>query len=123
MRILQIIDGLGTGGAEKLLVDTVPLLVDKGFVVDVLLLNGERTPFYFELEKTHSCTIFSLGKSYYNPLYIFKMASFFKKYDLNGKTETSKIESIEELKKIIENVFNLQLLKVTNLDEKLKKLF
>lgn len=82
MRILQIIDGLGTGGAEKLVVDTVPLLVAKGFLVDVLLLNGERTPFYFELEKTQSCTIFSLGKSYYNPLYIFKMMSFLKKYDL-----------------------------------------
>jgi len=82
MKILQIIDGLGIGGAEKLIAETVPLLVDKGFIIDVLLLNGERTHLYEELENRQCCRIFSLGNSFYNPLYILKMIPFLKKYDL-----------------------------------------
>lgn len=82
MKVLQIIDSLQVGGAEKLLIETVPKLVEKGFEVDVLLLNGIRTPFYNELESMNNCNIYSLGRSYYNPLYILKMIPFLKKYDL-----------------------------------------
>lgn len=82
MKILQIIDGLGTGGAEKLILETVPLMSDAGHEVDVLLLNGEKTPFYKQLESTNSCSIFSLGKSYYNLFYIFKIIPFLYKYDI-----------------------------------------
>ncbi|MGL6128110.1 glycosyltransferase, partial [Chryseobacterium artocarpi] len=82
MKILQIIDSLGTGGAEKLILETVPLMSDAGHEVDVLLLNGEKTPFYEQLESTNSCSIFSLGKSFYNPFYIFKIIPFLFKYDV-----------------------------------------
>lgn len=82
MKILHIIDSLGTGGAEKLIVDTVPILVEKGNKVDVLLLNGEKTPFYTELESRNCCTIYSLGESFYNPLYIFKIIPYLFKYDI-----------------------------------------
>ncbi|CAH0274498.1 glycosyltransferase [Chryseobacterium sp. WG14] len=82
MRILQVIDCLSIGGAEKNLVEIVPLLVERGFVVDVLLLNGNKTPFYYQLEKLGITKIFSLGDSYYNPKYIFKMIPYLKKYDL-----------------------------------------
>lgn len=82
MKILQIIDSLGTGGAEKLILDTVPLFVKKGNQVDVLLLNGEKTPFYKELESLNCCNIYSLGSSFYNPLYILKIISYLYKYDV-----------------------------------------
>lgn len=82
MRILQIIDSLHVGGAEKLIVDSVPLMVKKGNKVDVLLLNSDKTPFYKELENTNTCTISSLGNSFYNPLYIFKIIKFLKNYDV-----------------------------------------
>lgn len=82
MKILQIIDSLGTGGAEKLILETVPLMSDAGHEIDVLLLNGEKTPFYEQLESTKSCSIFSLGKSFYNPFYIFKIIPFLYKYDV-----------------------------------------
>ncbi|MEN5233471.1 glycosyltransferase [Sphingobacterium faecium] len=82
MRILHVVNGLGTGGAEKLIVDIVPLIVVKGHVVDVLLLNGENTPFLKELRELGCCTIISLGFSFYNPFYIFKIIPYLKKYDL-----------------------------------------
>lgn len=82
MKILQIIDSLSTGGAEKLIVDTVPLYVQKGFKTDVLLLNGNVTPFYKELLEKKCTNIFSLGNSFYNPLYIFKIIPYLRKYDV-----------------------------------------
>ncbi|MDH2207305.1 MULTISPECIES: glycosyltransferase family 4 protein [unclassified Empedobacter] len=79
---MQIIDSLAIGGAEKLIVETVPLLVAKGNQVDVVLLNGEKTHLYKELEALNCCTIFTLGTSYYNPIYILKLIPFFYKYDV-----------------------------------------
>ena len=52
MKVLQIIDGLITGGAERLIVETVPLMKERGVIIDVLLLNGNITPFYNELAET-----------------------------------------------------------------------
>ncbi|WP_291062625.1 MULTISPECIES: glycosyltransferase [unclassified Empedobacter] len=82
MRILQIIDSLGVGGAEKLIRETVPLLVTKGYQVDVVLLNGEKTHLYKELEAINCCTINTLGDSFYNPFYILKLIPYFYKYDV-----------------------------------------
>lgn len=82
MRILQLIDSLSTGGAEKLIVETVPLMKKKGLTIDVLLLSDEKTPFYKELEKSKTCNIYSLGKSFYNPYYIIKIIPYLKKYDV-----------------------------------------
>lgn len=82
MRILQVIDSLGIGGAEKLIADTVPLMVKQGYIVDVLLLNGEHTAFYEELASKECCKIYSLGRSYYNPIYVFKIIKYFREYDI-----------------------------------------
>jgi hypothetical protein len=38
MRVLQIINSLDTGGAEKLILDTVPIYRKKKIEMDVLLL-------------------------------------------------------------------------------------
>lgn len=82
MRIVQIIDSLGIGGAERLITEVVPLLANKGYKVDVVLLNGERTHLYKELENFDCCHIYSLGKSFYNPFYIVKLIPYFYKYDV-----------------------------------------
>lgn len=82
MKILHIINGLGGGGAEKLIIDMMPLLVKKGNDADILLLNGEQTAFYNELEKQEVGRIFSLGSSFYNPLYIFKIIPYLSQYDV-----------------------------------------
>ena len=84
MRVLQIINSLGTGGAEKLLLESLPLFYKEGLEVDLLLLDGNEYPFLVELEKKFKGKIFKIAKKkfVYNPLYIFKIKSYMKRYDL-----------------------------------------
>jgi glycosyltransferase involved in cell wall biosynthesis len=83
IKILQVINSLATGGAEKLILETVPLYRNKDIEMDVLLLDGSRYPFYEKLESLNCCTIYSLGfKSVYNPLAIIKIMPYLKKYDI-----------------------------------------
>ena len=83
MKVLQIINGLNTGGAEKLLLETLPLYREKGITMDILVLDGSQYPFMKELQKLDCFTIFSLGNgSVYNPLLIFKITNFLKKYNI-----------------------------------------
>lgn len=83
MRILHVITSLHTGGAEKLMVDLLPRLRDMGDEVELLLFDGTRTPFYEELVnsgiKIHSL---SVGSNVYNPLHIFRLLKYLKKYDI-----------------------------------------
>lgn len=83
MKILQVINSLGTGGAEKLLLDTIPKYNASGLSMDLLLLNGTNYPFLAELKKQNDVTIFNFGTgSVYNPLHIFRLIKILRKYDL-----------------------------------------
>lgn len=83
MRILQIINSLATGGAEKLLLETLPIYKEKGIIMDLLVLNGQEYPFLKELKKTACCSVFSVGTgSVYNPINVFKIIPHLKKYDV-----------------------------------------
>ena len=83
MKILHIINSLATGGAEKLILETLPLYAAQGIETDLLLLNGTRYPFLKELEEQKCCRIFSLGNSsVYHPKNIFKIMAYLKNYDL-----------------------------------------
>jgi glycosyltransferase involved in cell wall biosynthesis len=83
MKILHIINSLHSGGAEKLLLDTIPLYNKTDLEVDILLLNGEACPFLKLLKKKKCCRIYSLGVgSVYNPALIFKIIPYLQKYDL-----------------------------------------
>ena len=83
MKILHVINSLGTGGAEKLVADLAPLQRDAGNAVEVLLLKGGATPFRESLEKAgirvHD---FGAGTSVYSPLNIFRLIPFLRKYDV-----------------------------------------
>ncbi len=83
MKILQVITSLQTGGAEKLIVDMVPLYSNHGIVVDVLLFDGTDTPFKRKLQEK-GIRVFQLGYSscVYNPLFIFKLIPYLGKYDI-----------------------------------------
>lgn len=84
MKILHVITSLRTGGAEHLLVDLLPRLRDYGHEVSLLLFDGTRTPFYYQLEKT-GITIYMLGKnvhSMHNPLLVFKLRKYLVQYDI-----------------------------------------
>lgn len=83
MKILYIITSLSTGGAEHLVVDLLPRLRDLGNEVELLIFDGTKTPFYEQLETTcikiHSLGV---GGNVYNPLNIFKLVKFIRKYDV-----------------------------------------
>ncbi len=87
MRILQVINSLGTGGAEKLLLDTIPLYRKAGIEMDILLLWDNDFPFTKTLRGLGCCKIYILKKStnykdIYNPSAIFKMRKILKGYDI-----------------------------------------
>lgn len=83
MKILHIINSLETGGAEKLIVETLPFYAKNGIVVDLLLLNGADQPLLTQLTQENCCQIFAIGKrSVYHPNNIIGIIPFVKKYDL-----------------------------------------
>lgn len=83
MRVLHVINSLQTGGAEKLLLDTLPLYNKTDNHVDLLLLNDTACPFLAQLKRQKRCSIFSLGSSsVYNPFLIFKIIPYLKKHEL-----------------------------------------
>ena len=83
MKILQVITSLQTGGAEKLIVDIVPRLRQKGLEVDVCLFNGKEAPFKQQLQRC-GCKIYDLSYDdrYYSPIKIFKLWRIMRHYDI-----------------------------------------
>ena len=83
MKILHFINSLATGGAEKLLLESLPLYEKHGITADLLLLNKKESPFLKKLKEDKCCSVFSLGATtVYNPFYIFKIIPFLKEYDI-----------------------------------------
>lgn len=83
MKILHVITSLRTGGAEKLMVDVLPRLRDKGHEVDLLLFDGTETPFRHQLEAA-GIKVYDLGKgrSVYSPLNLIRLIPYLRKYDI-----------------------------------------
>ena len=83
MKILQVINTLDTGGAEKLLLETIPLFIEKGIQVDVLVFEGMQGICLNKLQELNCCSIYSLNsKSLYSPFNVFKIIKYLNKYDL-----------------------------------------
>ena len=81
MRILQVITSLNIGGAERLFVQLVEKLQEKGHQVDACIFNGEETDFLGSLERL-GCNIYKMGHQYYNPNYISKLSGIMGNYDI-----------------------------------------
>ncbi len=84
MKILHIINSLETGGAEKLILDTLPILQNSSDnEVDLALLNANSAPFYDMLMKNNKGKVYELSEgSVYNPMLILKIIPLLKKYDV-----------------------------------------
>ena len=83
MKILHVITSLNIGGAEKLITEIVPAMIENGNQVDVLAFNGEDTNFKQMLESRGVHVIsFCNEKKYYNPIYIWKLIWIIRKYDI-----------------------------------------
>ena len=87
MKILQIINSLGTGGAEKLLLDTIPLYRQAGVEMDVLVLWDNNHQFINALKSLNCCKVIVLKESdNYKDIYalshIWKLRTYLKQYDV-----------------------------------------
>lgn len=84
MKILQVINSMGSGGAEKLLLESLPLFYESHVKMDLLLFNGKETPFLIELRKKFKGKIYILSKtsSVYNPKLIYKLRPYLSEYDI-----------------------------------------
>lgn len=84
MKILHIINSLHFGGAEKLLLDTVPEYIKRGIETEILLLDDHKTPFYTDLTEKYHVKILSNTKkrSLYNPLHMLRIRRYIKHYDI-----------------------------------------
>lgn len=80
MRILHYINNLGSGGAEKLLSDILPLMKEKGYEVELMIANSKANVGKFEKTIQDSgIKIINLNTSFYNPLQVFKVLKYIKK--------------------------------------------
>lgn len=81
MRVLHIINSLAFGGAEKLIVDSLPTFKEKIGTVDLLVLNKKSKDKQFPIDK--NIRVFYLNaSSLYSPLLIFKIIPYLKNYDI-----------------------------------------
>lgn len=82
MKVLRVISGLYTGGAERSLETNVPIHIRNRYEMDVLTLSYEKTPFYNSLINQGVLVIDSYHVSCYNPIHIIKIANLLKHYDV-----------------------------------------
>lgn len=84
MRLLQVINTLQMGGAEKLITELVPRILNDGHDVDVLVFDGKSTPFMNKLieNKVHVISLSQGPGSPYSPKYFFKLIPILKQYDI-----------------------------------------
>lgn len=81
MRILHIINSLSYGGAEKLIVDSLPYYKQQNETVDLLVLKKHDDIDQLVIDK--SINVYYLDvKSYYTPIIIFKLIPYIKRYDI-----------------------------------------
>lgn|SRR5574344_185461 len=83
MRILQVITDLGNGGAESLVASLSQMMNDNAHFVEVMTFSGLSFPFDEVLRKNHVKVIkIKKGRNFYNPLIIFKLIPYLKRYDV-----------------------------------------
>ena len=83
MKILHIINALEVGGAERLLIEALPLMKEKGNEADVLLLQSTGDTFEEQLRQ-QGIKIDALNRrgGRYNPLNIWSIRCRLKGYDV-----------------------------------------
>lgn len=84
MKILHVINNLGTGGAEVMLCDIIKSLqiIDTKTNIDVLILNNKRLELLSEYKNANINIIHLNMKSNYDLLKLFKFYFIAKKYDV-----------------------------------------
>ncbi|MEJ5961312.1 glycosyltransferase [Pedobacter immunditicola] len=80
MKILHYINGLSTGGAEKLLTDILPLMKQSGHEVHLLLSNNNtEVKKYYDLIQEGGVPIKRLNKANFNPFQVIHLIRILRK--------------------------------------------
>ena len=79
LKILQIINNLGSGGAEKLISDFVPLIAQRGHCIEILLLQKQGSIYIDELQKQGICVTSLSESNLFSISHIWKIRKFIKK--------------------------------------------
>lgn len=85
MKVLQVINSLNSGGAEKLVTDLCIAYLEQGVDVELALLSGNKTVFMDRLLKIRpDLKIHTMGepKNIYSPIHIFKIRKLISQYDI-----------------------------------------
>lgn len=83
MKIAHIVNSLNTGGAEKLILDSLPIYERKGIDVDLILLDDNPSVFRTKFENDYNKKVLGLTRSsIYNPSLIFKLIPLLKNYSV-----------------------------------------
>ncbi len=83
MKILHVINSLNTGGAEKLIIETLPLIKNQGVSVELLIYKWNDYPFEKKFINENDIKVHkSKYNSNYSPLNIFYTIPLLKKYDI-----------------------------------------
>ncbi|MGL5937584.1 MAG: glycosyltransferase [Phocaeicola sp.] len=79
MKILQIINNLGSGGAEKLIAEFAPVMQNRGNKVEVLLLQRKGSLYIEQLEKAGVKVTCLSESSLYSLKHIWSIRQFIRK--------------------------------------------
>lgn len=82
MKLLYIINSLGTGGAEKLITDLLPLFKEKNIEIELFLLRKDDQSIFIKNIEEHNIKIIYSPHSFYSPMNIFHIRKISKNYDL-----------------------------------------
>lgn len=83
MRVLHVITSLRTGGAEKLMVDLLPRLRDRGAEVELAVFDGTDTQFMSRIDDSGIAVHkFATGGSVYNPRHILRLRKLVGEFDI-----------------------------------------
>jgi len=84
MKVVQLINSLSAGGAEKLLVDATIAYNKLGIETEILALNQTDSPFQKRLNEFPEIKVHYLGRNInvYNPLLTFRLRKFLNSFDL-----------------------------------------
>lgn len=81
MKVLHIINGLGSGGAERLLCQLLPRFLEKGIKSDVFVLDKTKKFFLEDIRSSGIDVFFSRVDKLYSLLQIFEIRNFIKRKD------------------------------------------
>jgi glycosyltransferase involved in cell wall biosynthesis len=84
LKVLHVINDLKVGGAENMIRELLPNLLDKGIKCELLLLDGVETHLTKVLTEKFNISIHSIGTNIniYNPLILLKLPPYIRNYDI-----------------------------------------